>query len=109
MSKINIKNIKSYITGNFRYYTQTIKPLPDHLKEQYYYRLYKCKDDCLVTGKCIMCNCPTEKKAFATDSCNLERFPRFLSGGEWRKHKEENNINNIEEIKELIENEIHNE
>lgn len=109
MSKINIKNIKSYIQGNFRYHTQSIKPLPDHLKEQYYYRLYKCKDDCLITGECIKCSCPTEKKAFATDSCNEERFPRFLSGGEWKKYKEENNINNIEEIKELIENEIHNE
>ena len=105
MSKINLKNIKSYIQGNLRYHFKTILPLPDHLKEQYYYRLYKCKDDCLKSSKqlCEGCGCPVIKKAFASESCNLERFPNFLSGSKWREYKEQNNINNIEEIIKEIE------
>lgn len=101
--KINIKNIKSYILGNLNYYLNQIIDLPLHLKEQYYYRLFKCKDDCLVTGQCKICTCPTVKKAFAPDSCNPERFPNFLPGLEWREYKEKNNIENIQEIIKEIE------
>lgn len=106
MSDINIKNIKSFIIGNMNYYLNKIINLPIHLKEQYYYRLYICKDDCLVNRKCKVCNCPTIKKAFAPESCNPERFPDFLPGNEWKEYKNKNNINNIEDIIQEIENDL---
>lgn len=109
LKDINLKSIKSYVQGNYRYHTQTIFPLANHLKEQYYYRLYVCKDDCLITGTCMNCTCPTIKKAFATDSCNKDRFPEFLSGGEWREYKKEHKIENIEEIIKEVEDAIHKE
>jgi len=106
-NKINVKNIRSFILGNLNYYLNKIVDLPLHLKEQYYYRLYKCKDDCLPNRRCKICNCPIMQKAFAPDSCNESRFPKFLAGKDWREYKEENNIDNIEEIIKEIENEIH--
>lgn len=106
MKEINLKNIKSFILGNINYYLSKIVNLPEHLKEQYYYRLYKCKDDCLPNRRCKECNCPVLKKAFAPDSCNLNRFPNFLPGKEWQEYKEKNNINNMKEIITTVENEI---
>lgn len=106
MNKFNIKNIRSFILGNINYYLDKIIELPLHLKEQYYYRLYTCKDTCLMTGRCIKCNCPTIKKAFSPDSCNKDLFPDFLPGLEWIDYKKKNNINNMEEIINTIENEL---
>ena len=106
MGKINIKNVKSFILGNLNYYLNKIIDLPLHLKEQYYYRLYKCKDDCLITGRCILCNCPIQKKAFAPDSCNEDRFPKFLPGQEWEDYKKKNKIDNIDKIIKTVEDEI---
>lgn len=104
---INYKNIKSFITGNLNFYLSKIIDYPIHLKEQYYYRLYKCKDTCLATGKCQKCNCPTIKKAYAVESCNPELFPDFMSGQDWRLYKMKNHITNIEEIIKEVENDIH--
>lgn len=103
---ITIKNIKSFILGNLTYYAAKVIKLPEHLKEQYYYRLYVCRNTCLLTGVCKNCNCPVLKKAYAPDSCNKEAFPNFLSGSEWNKYKEENNITNIKEIIKEVENEL---
>lgn len=102
---LNIK-IKSFILGNLNYYLDKIIDLPPHLKQQYYYRLWTCKDTCLNQGYCKMCTCPTIKKAFAPDSCNPELFPDFMPGSAWEKFKKENNINNIEQIIIEIENEL---
>ena len=105
-AEINKKNIKSFIQGNFLYYLDKIIDLPQHLKEQYYYRLWVCKDDCLVTGYCKMCTCPVEKKAFAPDSCNPDLFPDFMPGSKWEEFKQRKQINNIHEIITEIENEL---
>lgn len=104
MNDINLKNIRSFISGNFNYYKNKILTQPLHLKEQYYYRLYQCKNDCLPKRRCIKCNCPVIKKAWSTESCNTERFPNFLSGQQWKEYKEKHNINNIEQIIKDIEN-----
>lgn len=98
MNDITLKNIKSFISGNLKYYLSKIIDLPPHLKEQYYYRLYQCKDDCLPNRRCIQCNCPTLKKAYVLESCNTNRFPDLLAGQEWQEYKEKHNINNIQEI-----------
>lgn len=87
MSKINLKNIKSYIEGNIKYVYNKYIGLDDYLKEQIERRLIKCKDDCVVTGKCIICGCPTEKKALVKESCNPDRFPDLMTEEEWNIYK----------------------
>lgn len=110
LNQLSLKNIKSFIEGNYRFYKDKIHKLPEFTKEQYYYRLYLCKDDCLITGRCIICACPTVKKAFSTESCNPDRILKLMSGGEWRSYKKDHNITDelLLNIKKIIDEQISN-
>jgi len=104
--QITFKNIKSFLLGNYQYYLSKVKERPRHLLEQTYWRLYTCRNTCLTTQRCMICSCPTVKKAFAPDSCNPSLFPNLMSGQEWEQYKIKNNINNIEEIINYIKEQI---
>lgn len=80
-------NIKSFIQGNSRYFWNKWIGLPTHIQEQVRYRLEKCEKDCLPVEECIVCGCPPEKKAFATKSCNPDRFPNLMNNEEWQEYK----------------------
>lgn len=88
--KYTVENVLSFLEGNFKYQWNKLLGLPKHIQEQVHYRLFKCKDDCLETGKCIKCGCPAHKKVFVKKSCNPERFGDLLSREEWEKFKEDN-------------------
>jgi len=86
------KNIKSFIEGNSRYFWDKWMGSPAHIKEQVKYRLSKCENDCLPNNACIQCGCPPRKKAFATRSCNPDRFPNLMNNEQWKQFKRENKI-----------------
>jgi len=91
---LNIKNIAHFIEGNAKFYYDKLIGEPQYLREQRLWRLYKCKDDCVVTGECKECGCPVNKKVFQDESCNNgERFPNIMNNEEWEIYKKENNIN----------------
>lgn len=100
LEDINIKNITSFLEGNFNYYMSKVVKYPQHLTEQYFYRLYICKDTCLQTGVCKGCGCPTIQKAFASEACS-EQFKDFMPGQEWELHKKEANID-TDRINQMI-------
>lgn len=86
-------NFKELIEANIDYYKDKFFHMPIYLKEQTLYRLDKCKYDCLVTGKCKHCGCPTKVKVWAHTSCNKgERFPDLMTYLEWQEFKKINNI-----------------
>ncbi len=88
-----IENIKNYLEGNAKYYYDKFVGEPRHLREQRLYRLYMCKDDCLVEGECKECGCPVDKKVFNDKSCNKgERFPDIMDNEKWDLFKKENGI-----------------
>ena len=88
LTDITIKNIKSFFEGNTKYYADKIFGSPEHIKEQYLYRLSQCKNDCLKREKCIYCGCPTKKKLFVNRSCNNgKRFPDMMSKEDWDEFK----------------------
>ena len=92
----NIKNISNFIEGNAKYYYNQLRPLPQHIREQVLYRLYVCKDTCVVTGKCEGCGtgCPTEKKVFTNNSCNNgTRFPNLMDNTNWLIFKQQHKLN----------------
>lgn len=92
---LNITNIKNFIEGNTSYYYDVVIGLPEHLKQQINYRLFKCKNDCVVTGVCSGCGmgCPTNKKVYASKSCNNnKRFPDLMPKKEWEEFKRKNKI-----------------
>ena len=95
MKKINLKNIKSFLEGNYGYYYDKFVGKPKYIKEQIQYRYSLCKDDCIPNNKCIHCGCPPVKKAFSTYSCNEgKRFPDLMDEKRWGIYKKDNNINN---------------
>lgn len=87
----NRPNIKSFIEGNYRYFWDKWGTVPGHIKEQVRYRLEQCEKDCVPRGRCIICNCPTKKKAFSTKSCNPDRFPDLMNPEEWAQFKKNGN------------------
>lgn len=93
MSKINLKNIKSFFEGHLKIYTDKLGLYPKYKQEQILYRLDKCKKDCVPAGKCKFCGCPPEKKAYVSESCNGGvRFPNMMTEPEWDEYKVKMNI-----------------
>jgi hypothetical protein len=84
--KITFGNIWSFIQGTSRAYYDKLIGLPGHLQEQVTWRLSQC-DDCIADGACQVCACPPLKKAFATKTCNVHRFPDLMEKQEWEQYK----------------------
>lgn len=106
--KITPKNIKSFFQGYSRYYFDHIFSLPLHIKQQVAYRIYTCKDTCLSgERRCEKCSCPTIQKAYATASCNPEKFPDLMDRTSWIEFMKRNNLTDKissmqDEIDEII-------
>ena len=67
---------------------------PQHIQEQYLYRIQVCKDkeyNCLEERYCVKCGCPTLKKMWAPEADECD-YPDFMSGLKWKEYKEKNNI-----------------
>lgn len=93
MSKLNIKNIKSFVEGHSKLFLNRLGLFPKHKQEQILYRLDKCKNDCVPNGKCKFCGCPPHKKAYVNESCNGGiRFPNMMTPTEWEDYKAKMNI-----------------
>ena len=93
LNQITIKNIKSFLEGNFKHFLYKFVKAPKYIREQYTYRLTLCKNDCIPKKKCVYCGCPPIKKAFVKQSCNKgKRFPDLLTENQWKVYKEKNNI-----------------
>ena len=90
--EVNLKNIKGFLEGNFKFYRDKFVRYPEWLQEQLQYRYEKCKEDCIKNDACIKCGCPPVKKAFLRESCNPDRFPDLMDEVDWIKFKEDNNI-----------------
>lgn len=96
-----LNKVKEYIEGNVKYYKDKFFNSADFIKEQIYFRLNECKDDCLIENKCRNCTCPPRKKVWVSNSCNPNRFPDLMNKPDWEAYKEEHNINVNDFIDEL--------
>lgn len=93
MSKINMKNIKSFIRGHYSIILDKLGQYPEYKQEQVLYRVSLCKNDCIPNKGCIHCGCPPEKKVYDPYSCNGgTRFPNMMNEEEWNQFKIDNNI-----------------
>ena len=91
--KITLKKIKSFLEGNFKFILDEFDLLPLYYQEQVVWRASLCKDDCLKEGACKYCGCNANKKIYVESSCNNgERFPDLMSEKDWKKFKEDNDI-----------------
>lgn len=98
-SKITLKNIKSYIQGNWRavlleYYPEGISK---HIEEQYFWRIEQVKEkspECLENKECKKCHCEIPELFLADKACenNPPCYPEMMSESEWNQFKYYNSI-----------------
>lgn len=86
-AKINIKNIISYIVGNYRYKiyysrfsTRLIRP---HIKEQIDIRINSMNEECYLSGQCVICGCATTALQMADKACDKPCYPPMLNEKDW--------------------------
>jgi len=93
LTRINFRNITSFIEGNFKFYFDKMVGLPKYKKEQIIWRFSLCKNDCIKNDSCKVCGCPPKKKIYVNKSCNKgQRFPDLMDEKTWNKYKEDNNL-----------------
>lgn len=91
--KITLNNIKEFIEGNTRMLLSERGKQPQHLQEQYAYRILQCQNDCAIKKECKYCGCSFPGKIYVSKSCNNgERFPDLMNAKEWEEFKKENKI-----------------
>lgn len=90
-AKINLKNIYSYLIGNYRYrlyYTKQLNwLLRPHIAEQITYRINSMDADCFYQGQCKMCGCQTTALQMANKACDKPCYPSMISRSKWKKLK----------------------
>ena len=88
-AKINIKNIYSYIVGNYRYRIYYSKHLfwlmRKFIREQITLRINSMDEECFNNGQCKMCGCKTTALQMANKECDKPCYPEMLSRKKWIK------------------------
>lgn len=91
--KVSISSIKSFARGHSNLLLRRLGLYPQFKQEQVLYRLSVCKDDCVRTGRCMNCGCPTYEKMHDPISCNQGvKFPDMMDKEDWDEYKNDNNI-----------------
>jgi len=97
--KITPKKVFQFIEGNLKMLGDQLHLLPQHEREQVFYRSQICKDDCVKFGYCVFCGCSIPGKMYVKESCNDgSRFPNLMNEENWEKFKKDNGI----EIKDIL-------
>lgn len=88
-AKINIKNIYSYLIGNYRYqlyYSKNFSWLMrSFIKRQIALRINSMDEECFNNGQCKMCGCKTTALQMSNKECDKPCYPKILSKKEWGK------------------------
>lgn len=88
-AKINIKNIYSYLIGNYRYqlyYSKNFSWLMrSFIKRQIALRINSMDEECFNNGQCKMCGCKTTALQMANKECDKPCYPEMLSRKKWIK------------------------
>ena len=88
-AKINIKNIYSYIIGNYRYQLYYSKYfswlIRSFIKRQIALRINSMDEECFNNGQCKMCGCKTTALQMANKECDKPCYPKMLSRNKWIK------------------------
>lgn len=93
-AKINLKNIKSYIQGNWRAALLEYYPdgLDKHIEEQYYWRIQQVTEkspECIENKKCKICSCEIPELFMADKACenNPSCYPEMMNEPLWEMYK----------------------
>lgn len=86
---ITMKDVLSFLEGNFKYHKDKLIGLEPHIKEQVEYRANICKEDCMKADACMYCGCEAKKIIYNKESCNGgARFPDLMDEEAWEEFKQ---------------------
>lgn len=87
---ITVKNIWSYMQGNWRILLEKYGPafanLNEHIKEQIAFRELVSNKECIAKGEC-KCACPIPDLYYADKMCEDECYPEMMNDDDWSKFK----------------------
>ena len=90
-AKINLKNIKSYIVGNYRYklyYSSYFYILiKKYIREQIEMRIECMDEECFLNGSCKLCGCETTALQMANKACDKPCYPAMMDKKSWERFK----------------------
>lgn len=89
---ITLKNIASFLTGNWRYLEFQLNALEPHLKEQFYFRIVSCKDSCMVLKECAHCKCEVPSRMLVDKDNQACPFPNLMNEKNWLDYKNALNL-----------------
>lgn len=84
--KINIPNIKAYITGHVRYalyYSRFKWLLNISTRDQIDFRIKLMNKSCYENGSCVKCGCKTTHLQMANKSCDKPCYPPIMNKRQW--------------------------
>lgn len=90
-AKVNLKNIRAYITGNYRfmiYYSKNFYYLMrKHIREQIDWRMIVMRKECFNTGSCEECGCEVPALQMANKTCDGMCYPEMMDKKTWEEFK----------------------
>lgn len=87
--KLTLENIKAVYQGYMR--LLTIDSQPRHIREQFYWRLFKRDEGCKEAGKCP-CNCKAPFKQLDDRACDKNCYIVMIDEKSWDLYKTLSNI-----------------
>lgn len=97
--KLTPKRIVAYFKGNWR--LMHFNSLPNHIKEQFFYRLTKMNPECLKNKQCP-CTCPYPEKQLDDSPCENDCYPFMLDEESWNLLCKVSNLDKDEILKKGI-------
>lgn len=89
--KLTLENIKAVYQGYMR--LLTLESQPKHIREQFYWRLFKRNDECKINGKCP-CQCKAPFKQLDDRACEKSCYISIVPAESWELYKTLSNITN---------------
>jgi hypothetical protein len=78
----------AYITGTLRHklwYSRFKFLIPEHIQEQFLFRVRFIDIECYSNGSCKLCGCHTLALQFANKSCDKPCYPKMMSKAKWKR------------------------
>lgn len=90
-AKINLSNIKGFLSAHYRQVLDELGFLESHIKEQALFRLWLVKQrspKCFEDDSCVECSCQISSKVFESRGCSANIcYEEMLDRERWEEYK----------------------
>lgn len=98
-AKMTPSNIKGFLQGNIRKILDSVNYLPEHIKEQWIFRIGMMDESCLINKQCP-CECKVPEKQLEDRPCENNCYTKMLSKEDWIVFKSQIDLSKIIQVAE---------